>query len=249
MRKAIIIGASSGIGRALAIELDRQGYSLGLSARRIELLETLKQELKNPSWVYSMDVANPETSIRILHETIQQMKGIDLLVLNAGIGAFSEIDAGWQSGQKVLQTNALGIGALMEEGLCYFESAGFGHITVISSVSAVQASPWAPAYSASKACISNYMKGLRIKNNTNVSFTDIRPGFVDTDMIKDVPRKFFTVSCQDAASDIVNAIHQKKKVAYIPRKWFWLGWVYRILPDWGLKKIYQVSSNPKKKGE
>lgn len=247
--KAIVVGASSGIGRALAIELDSLGYSVGISARRYDLLETLKQELKNSCVISLMDVAYPEKAVGVLQQMIREMNGIDLLVLNAGMGSFSEADFGWQNGQKVLQINALGIGALLEEGVRCFEKLGRGHIVIISSVSAVQASPWAPAYSASKACISNYMKGLRIKNKANISFTDIRPGFVETNMIKNVSRKFFAVSSEEAARDMVKAIQKKKKVAYIPQKWFFLGWVYRLMPDWALRKVYEVSLKPKKKGE
>lgn len=83
--KAVIIGASSGIGHALARQLSSEGYTLGLTARRIDLLKKLQSDLPHPSFIQAMDISKFEESVKGLNELISKMGGMDLLVINSGI--------------------------------------------------------------------------------------------------------------------------------------------------------------------
>ncbi|RMF59727.1 MAG: SDR family NAD(P)-dependent oxidoreductase, partial [Calditrichaeota bacterium] len=107
--KAIIIGATSGIGRALAKEMSSHGYKLGLTGRRENLLRELREELSTPAHIRYMDVTQPEDARRILHELVNEMGGMDVIVLNSGVGT---IDPSWESEKQVIEVNVIGFVAL-----------------------------------------------------------------------------------------------------------------------------------------
>jgi len=256
-KRAIIIGASTGIGRELAKILARNNYIVGLTARRLELLTTLQKEIPTQTYVRWMDVSQtgeplrrnfgrrngrpnesnrsngPVGSMRILEELIKQMGGLDLIVINAGTG-FINPDLEWQKEKITIRTNINGFTALATNVYRYFSKQGHGHIVGVSSVAALLASDEAPAYNASKAYMSNYLRGLKIKAkkaNLSVVVTDIQPGFVDTAMaVSD--RKFWMSSAQEAAEQIYKAIASRKTHAYITKRWRLIGWLLKILPDW-----------------
>ncbi len=109
-----------------------------------------------------------------------------------------------------------------------------GHIVGVSSIIALRGSDIVPAYSASKAFMSNYLEGLRkkaFKDKSAITVTDIRPGFVDTEMAK-AEQKFWVASPTQAAEQIYSAIQRKKSYAYITRRWILIGWLLKILPNW-----------------
>jgi short-subunit dehydrogenase len=117
----------------------------------------------------------------------------------------------------------------------YFLARGGGHIVGISSVAAFRGNDTAHAYSASKAFISNYMEGLRkkaVKRKIPLAVTDVRPGFVDTEMIEEIKGLFWVSTQEKTARQIFSAIRRRKKRAYITRRWRLVGWLLRWAPDW-----------------
>jgi len=233
MKKAIIIGASSGIGKALAEELADQGYSLGLVSRRLELLQQLQEGLSTPSFIKQIDITQTEQAMEELSLLIQEMDGVDLIVINAGTG-FSDSNMDWTKEKITIDTNVVGFVAMANVAYRYFLECGRGHIVGISSIAAHIVNGNTPAYSASKACISNYMRGMRLnarKANAPIIITDIQPGFVDTPLIKDRKKIFWMASAEKAAKQIYAAIKKKKKHAYITKRWRIAAWIAKVLPE------------------
>jgi short-subunit dehydrogenase len=238
MKKAIIIGASSGIGKELAIVLAKNDYEVGLMARRIELLEALKNEIPTKTHVGHIDLSKASEAIEKFKNMIQTMQGIDLVVINSGIG-FLNPELDWSKEQQTLDVNVYGFCALAGEVYKFFAKQGQGHVVGISSIGALRGNPIAPAYNASKAFMSNYLEGLRKKafqEKLSIVVTDIKPGFVDTGMAKG-EGKFWVATPQKAAEQIYSAINKQKQHAYITHRWRLIGWVLKLMPNWLYQRV------------
>lgn len=231
MKRALIIGASSGIGHALAIVLAHNGYKLGLVSRRIELLNDLNMQLNNQALIKQIDITSNDL-IRLTTELISELGGVDLVILNAGTG-FINTNLDWQLEKKTIDVNINGIATLSNIAMQYFIKQKSGHLVTISSIAAIRGSRFAPAYSASKAFISNYADGLTkmVKHlNLPITITDIQPGFVDTEMAKS-EQKFWVATPEKAAQQIFQAIVKKKRLAYITKRWRLIAWLLKIMPN------------------
>ena len=161
-KRAIVIGASSGIGRALALRLAREGYAVGLAARRLPLLLELQREIGPRAFVKQMDVSDTTRAMAQLEDLIAEMGGVDLVVLDAGTGHLNP-DLAWQPEEETIAVNVVGFAALANVAYRHFLGRGAGHLVSISSIAALRGGGGAPAYHASKAFVSNYMDGLRHK--------------------------------------------------------------------------------------
>lgn len=238
MKKAIVIGASSGIGREVARELARHGYSLGLAARRLDLLESLQSELPTGSRVARIDVTRTEEARRLFAGLVKEMGGVDLVVISAGV-LFQDPD--WEEEIETIGVNVAGFSAMMNAAFDYFSQRGSGHIVGISSVAAVRGGHSSPVYNASKAFVSNLMHGLRIKARRlglDIAITDIKPGHVATAMMEGQRGAFWVVPPDKAARQIVNAILRRRKHAYVSRRWRAVAWAMRLVPDWLYSKFW-----------
>ncbi len=229
MKKAIVIGASSGIGKALAIELAQKGYEVGVMARRTHLLE----EIPTKSHASYIDLSKPLEAIENIKRMIQDMQGVDLVVINSGTG-FLNTELDWEKEQATLDVNVYGFTALAGEVYKYFTKQGHGHLVGISSIGALRGNPIAPAYNASKAFMSNYLEGLRKKAfqaKLPIAITEIRPGFVDTAMAHG-DNKFWVATPEKAAEQIYHTICKQKAHAYVTKRWQLIGWLYQFMPQW-----------------
>jgi len=236
MKKAVIIGATSGIGRELAKNLSADGYIIGITGRRLHLLEQLKDELSNQTFVKVMDISN-ENAISTLQNLINEMQGVDLVIISAGTG-FIDPKLPWEKEKETIETNVLGFTAMANVTYHHFQKKGTGHLVGISSIAAIRGGD-APAYNASKAFVSNYLQGLRYiigKSNNAIAVTDIQPGFIDTHMAQG-DGLFWVASPQKAANQIFRAIKKKKKHAYITKRWRLIGWVLKVMPDFLYNKL------------
>ncbi len=231
MQKAIVIGASSGIGCELSRVLVEEGYTVVAMARRYELLEKLRSELGERLRISAVDISDTQAAGEAFRKAVIQLTGVDLVVLCAGTGDLNpELD--WETEEQTLRTNVLGFTALATAAMRQFLQQGSGHLVGISSVAALRGSRSAPAYSASKAFITNYLEGLRqkaVKEGVPVTVTEIRPGFVQTAMAKG-EGIFWSAPVEKAVRQIYAAIKAKKRCAYITRRWKLVGWLLRILP-------------------
>lgn len=233
MKKAIIIGATSGIGEALAKELIQQNYFVGLTGRRVERLQSFHDQFPNQSGFCAMDVSKTEEAIAQLNYLIKKIGGLDLIVVNAGVGRINR-DCDWQPDLTMIEVNVLGFTAMADTAFQYFMQQRFGHLVGISSIAALRGNGGSPVYSASKAFVSNYLAGLRysaFKKRLPILVTDIQPGFVDTPMTQGQAGMFWVAAPEKAACQIVQAIQTKRKHAYITRRWRLFAWLMKYLPD------------------
>lgn len=230
-QKAIVIGASSGIGKALARVLARQSYEVGLVARRSELLLELQNEIDTRTFVKQIDIANTSQARASLKALVHEMGGVDLIVLNAGV-LFNNREFGWEKEELTIQINVLGFAAMAHTAMEHFLKQGKGHLVGISSISALRGDSECPSYSASKAFVSNFLEGLRIKTfkeNKGLCITDIQPGWVDTAMAKG-EETFWMASAEKAAEQIYAAIKNKRSHAYITHRWRFYAWLIKSIP-------------------
>lgn len=233
LKKAVIIGASSGIGRALARILASDGYSIGLVARRVNLLSEIGGELPIPVFVKAIDVSKPVEAMPLLRELIAEMNGVDLFVVSAGTG-FINRDLGWEREQETIDVNVSGFAAVVNVAVEHFQARGLGHIVGISSLAALRGNGEAPAYNASKAFISSYLQGLRHKFSKlklPIVVTDVQPGFVNTAMAKG-DGLFWVASPEKAARQIFAAIRKRKRQVYVTKRWRIIAWFLKAAPDW-----------------
>jgi short-subunit dehydrogenase len=238
MKKAIIIGASSGIGRELAKILSRNHYIVGVMARRVHLLVELNNEVEAELFVQKIDVADVEPAMETLKMFIKEMGGVDLIVISAGTGEIND-SLSWPLENETIKTNVSGFAALVNVAMHHFTEKGSGHIVNISSVAALRGGRESPAYNASKAFESNYMEGLRQKIRRlklPITLTDIKPGFVNTAMAKG-EGIFWAAEPEKAARQIYRVIQQKKSSAYITRQWRLIAWLMKVLPGFIYERL------------
>ena len=229
-KKAIIIGASSGMGRSLCRILVSKGWAVGITGRRENLLKELQAENPEQIFIKAFDVRDMSKTARGLRDLIRVLGGLDLLVLSSGTGFLNaELDP--EPEFQTIYTNVTAFTDIMTFAYNYFEKHEPGHIVGISSIGAIIGNPTAPAYSASKAYQLNYMHSLRIKSRkskSKITVTDVRPGFVDTDMAKG-DRIFWSVSPDRAAQKIYRGIRRKKKIVYISKRWRLLAVLMKLI--------------------
>jgi short-subunit dehydrogenase len=236
-RTAIIIGASSGIGEALAHQLNREGWRLGLMARRVVRLEAIRQILGADTFVQYLDVARHDATT-IFEAFAGDLGGIDLVVISSGTG---HLNPGLNIDLDVdtVTVNVLGFMKLAQAAMRYFLKRGSGHLVGITSVAALRGNSQASAYAASKAFQSVYLDGLRelaTKSGLPIAVTEVQPGFVATAMMKtDRPlapfiRWLLVASPEKAAGQIARAIRKRSKHAYITRRYALAAFVARLLP-------------------
>jgi len=238
MKRAIIIGASSGIGRELAKILSGNGYVVGVMARRVQLLDELGKEVKGTLFVQNIDVADVESAIKTLAEFIKEMGGVDLIVISAGTGEINN-SLSWHLENETIKTNVSGFAALVNVAMHHFTEKGSGHLVGISSIAALRGGRESPAYNASKAFESNYMEGLRQKvrkSGLPITITDIKPGFVNTAMAKG-DGIFWAAEPEKAAEQMYHVIKRKKSTAYITRRWVLIAWLIKLMPGFIYERL------------
>jgi short-subunit dehydrogenase len=231
MPGAIVIGASSGIGAALARSLSKHGYRVGLAARRDDLLEQVRASLPNAAFARQIDVAQPEQAMAALRELVAAVGDVELYVVSAGVG-FLNPSLEWSKERSTIEVNVLGFAAMVNAAVHALEERGSGHLVGISSLAALRGGRAAPAYNASKAFVSNYLEGIRQRCHRRglpITVTDIQPGFVATAMAQG-PQLFWVAPAERAAEQIFAAIRRRKRHAYVTRRWRLGAWLLRAWP-------------------
>lgn len=231
----IIVGASSGIGKALAELYLQEGHNVGITGRRIDLLNAIAQQWPGKCFVESFDVTGTN-NVQHLNNLVSVMKGMDMLIYSSGFGTPNDqLDE--KTEMATTLTNVNGFVEIAGFAFNWFVRRGHGQIAVISSVAGVRGGHHTPAYNAGKAFVSNYAEGLNLKATklkVDITTTDIRPGFVNTKMAKG-NKQFWVADVNKAALQIKEAIAQKRRVVYITKRWRYVAWLFRRLP-YGLYK-------------
>jgi len=239
----VITGASSGIGRALALEYAGRGCHLGLTARRLPVLEELRREILAEHGskgirveVSGLDVAEELTVAPGLKTLFEALGGVDVVIVNAGVNDVTEIGKGDLDKQvRLIRTNVIGAIATVDAAVAYFLSRGRGQVVGISSLASLQPIPLQAAYCASKAGFSMYLDSARIELKArNIHVTNILPGYVKTDIVEgvDIGKMPFAVSPQRAAREIADLVERRVKLGIVPAfPWKWLRPLFGHIPS------------------
>ena len=216
-RTVVIVGASSGIGEALAHELHRAGWRLGLLARRLDRLEALRETLAPETVVCGLDVAQVDAAATF-ERLLEELGRVDLVIISAGTGHNGALD--WELDVDTVTVNVLGFMAVAQVAMHHFLKRGRGHLVGISSIAALRGNR-AATYAASKAFQSVYLDGLRDlarHSGHPIVVTEVQPGGVDTAMLKPdrplpaVVRRLLVASPAKAARQILRAIQKRKSM-------------------------------------
>ena len=232
MKKAIIIGASSGIGEALVDFLVNDGYVVGITARREELLIAIQKKFPERVFYKVMDVQQTDKIEQICEDLSQIIGGLDLMIISAGIGHLNK-NLDFEISHDVVKTNVVGFTCVANWSMNYFQKQGYGHLANISSIAGLLGNGIAPSYNATKAYQINYFNGLRKKVKKlklRIALTDIRPGFVDTTILKG-NGLFWIAPVDKAAKQIYAAIRKKKKRVYVTKRWALIALIIRLKPS------------------
>ena len=237
-KKAIIVGASSGIGKGVARLLSDNNYKVGITGRRTNLLNELRNEKPGQYFVRSFDITNIPDIKRNLNELVAELGGLDLLVLSAGTGDINET-LDFEIEKRTIDTNVSGFTAIADWAFNFFEKQNSGYLAAISSIGGLRGNRQAPSYSASKAYQINYLEGLRQKASKTgfpIYITDIRPGFVNTDMAKG-DGIFWLSDVTEVSKQIYEAILAKRKIVYVSKRWKIIAVLLKFLPNWIFDKM------------
>ncbi|MBP1638406.1 MAG: family NAD(P)-dependent oxidoreductase [Bacteroidetes bacterium] len=238
MKRAIVIGATSGIGRELAKLLSENNYKVGITGRRSELLEELNRTNPETFVTRAFDIRKYNSIEENLKYLEKSLGGLDLLIISSGTGKVRD-DLDFENEENTILTNALGFTYIADWAMNYFEKQKHGHLIAISSIAGLRGNRFSPAYGATKAFQMNYLEALRARMThlkLPVFVTDVRPGFVDTAMAQG-DNIFWVATVKKAGKQIFNAIQKKRKVVYVSKRWRIFAYVLKILPRWIHQKI------------
>ncbi len=239
MAKTVLItGASSGIGAGMAREFAQKGYNLAICARRLERLETLKQELESQYGVKviakTLDVTNYEQVFEVFRAFKDDFGTLDRVIVNAGVGEGRRIGKGnFEINRSTVETNFISALAQCEAAVEIFRAQNSGHLVVISSMSAMRGMPkHLTAYGASKAGVAALAEGIRAELiDTPIKVTTIFPGYIRTEINEGAKKLPFEVDEKTGSRLLAAEIDKEPVKAYVP-KWPWLplGLAMKVLP-------------------
>ena len=231
MKKAVIIGATSGLGLETARLLHGDGWTVGLMGRRIERLEAAANKLKERVFTKVVDIRDKAADQQLI-ALIGEIGGVDLVFHVAGIGK-QNMGLTTDIELSTVETNALGFTRMVTAAFNHFADKGHGHIAVVSSIAGTKGLGAAPAYSATKRFQNTYIQCLAQQSKMrglDIAFTDIRPGFVDTDLLKG---GHYPMLMQPSyvAKHIVKALYRRKRKVVIDWRYTILTFFWQLIPD------------------
>lgn len=242
----LITGASSGLGKGMAMEFAKMGRNLALCARRVERLEELKKELLdiNPNIrveIRSLDVDNSDQVFEVFKAFKDDFNTLDRVIVNAGMGKGASIGTGYfYANKQTAVTNFVSALAQCEAALEIFREQNSGHLVTISSVSATRGARRAmTVYAATKAALTSMSEGMRIDlMGTPIKVSTIHPGFIRSEINEKVEKVPFIVDTETGCRAMVKAIEKEGANSYVP-SWPWvpMRYVFQMAPLSWLKKL------------
>ena len=234
----IIIGATSGIGKALFEKYVKEENRLGIIGRRTQLLDELKHQYTSKTHTATADITKQDEVEQAISSLQKKLGSIDLAIVCSGMGDLNP-SLDYNVERPTIDTNVIGWTFVVDMLYNLFEQQGHGHLVAITSAGGLRGEPMAPAYNATKAYQINYMEALRkktFKARGKIIVTDVRPGLVDTAMAKG-EGLFWVMPVEKVARQICKAIHRKKSKVYVTKRWHILAIVNKILPFFLYKRM------------
>jgi decaprenylphospho-beta-D-erythro-pentofuranosid-2-ulose 2-reductase len=239
-RRGIIVGASDGIGAALANKLAKEGYTLALIARRKDKLTALCTEINSSvnesrALAYVHDVSNYNEVPALLTKIVADLGGLDLIVFMAAVnyppGGIDKYN--FENDRKMVEVNLIGAMAWLSPVAEMFQNAKAGQIVGISSVAGDRGRVGNPGNNASKAGLSTYLEALRNRlSRHGVNVLTVKPGFVKTEMLKAaLGATPFAITPEKAADDIYKAVRKRKQLIYTASIWRWIMLIIQHVPS------------------
>lgn len=242
--RAIVVGASSGIGAALVRRLALSGYVVAAVARREQALAGLRETVnaaagREAVCAYVHDVTQAELVPSLFDHIVRDLGGLDLIVYAAAVQeAVAPNEYDFDKDSRMIRTNLLGAIAWLNQAALRFERARGGHIVGISSIAGDRGRVGSPVYNAAKAGLDTYLEALRNRlSRHGVTVTTIKPGFVDTDLLKNAPRTFWVISADEAAALILQAVGARRQVVYVPARWRMVSLAVRAMPSFIFRRL------------
>jgi len=237
MKKAIIVGATSGIGKELVKILVGNNYKVGVTGLEKNGLEELP-EVKRGSLEFRYFDCTKDSNSEKITELVEALGGLDLLVFSAGIGHLNN-NSGFKVENHANKLNVLAFTEIADWSYRFFEKQGKGHFVAISSIAGIRGYRVAPAYHAAKSYQIRYLEALNQKayqSGKPIYITDIRPGFVKTDMSVG-KRQFWVTSKENAARQIFDFIKKRTAIGYVTKRWQIIAIIMRLVPAWLHKRM------------
>lgn len=234
----IIIGATSGIGKALFEKYIKEGNRLGIVGRRMHLLDELNHQHPSNTYTATADITKQDEIEQAISSLQKEIGSIDLAIVCSGIGELNP-SLDYNVERPTIDTNVTGWTFVVDMLYNIFEQQGHGHLLAITSAGGLRGEPMAPAYSATKAYQINYMEALRkkaYKAGGKITVTDVRPGLVDTAMAKG-EGLFWVMPVEKVAQQICTAIRRRKAMVYVTKRWHLLAVINKNLPFTLYKRI------------
>jgi short-subunit dehydrogenase len=244
----MITGASSGIGRGLALEIARRGAKLGLVARRVEVIDEVTRDIEaagGKAMALPADVQDVN-SISGAADTLRASLGpIDVLIANAGIGPTRDAaDFSAEEVSDVINVNVIGASNSVAAVIPEMVGRGSGHLVAISSLAAYRGLPKSAAYCASKAAVSAFFESLRLDlEPRGIDVTIIHPGFIKTPLTEGRSMQMpYLMELDDAVAKIVQAIEKRRKRYSFPWQLATIVRAGMIMPIWMYDRISRANS-------
>jgi len=244
--RAIVVGASSGVGAAVARKLAEEGAIVGLVARRRDRLEALKLEcdaLSGSALVVPHDVRDYEAVPELFDALVEELGGLDLIVYAAGVMLpVDEHEYAFEKERQMVEVNLLGAMAWLNPALAHMEAARSGVVVGVSSIAGERGRRGNPGYGASKAALTTWLEGLRNKaHRYGVRIVTVKPGFIDTDMfrsagIEGTPPGLSPITPECCADEMLKMANKGPLDAFVPRRWGLVATIIAMIPSWLFRK-------------
>ena len=238
--RVIIVGASSGMGAALARQLAARGSSVAAVARRADQLETVRAAAPDRIRAYTFDTTDVARTPELFERIATDLGGVDALIYAAGVmPPIEEGEYTFEKDRAMVEVNLLGAMAWMNLAAARFEAARSGTIVGISSVAGDRGRRKNPAYAATKGALATYLEALRNRcTRYGVNVVTVKPGFVDTDMTKGLPGLFWLISADEAATRILQLVDRRSSASgYVPGRWALVMFIVRNIPSFVFRRM------------
>lgn len=241
-QRAIVVGASSGIGEAIARQLAAQGTAVALVARRQAELERVAGEIRKAGGraeVFPHDVVHFDETPALFDRIVEKLGGLDLIVYASGIlHTIAENEWAFAMDRETIEVNVIGAMAWLNPAGARFQAQGAGTILGISSIAGERGRRANSAYGTSKAALTAYLESLRNRlGRYGVHVVTIKPGFIDTAMTKGKPGLFWLISADEAARQSLAIAARGAQSGFVPARWALVAFIIRLIPSFVFRRL------------